>query len=120
MHDLNSRAATKYDTTNKAHERKLMEFWDLAMQNHPDTFQRVLSSSSHETSWFSMAVVGINITSFLISLKLWTQYATPLTVMDFGRVFNEFQGKIEKQLLAGEPTVLKENSPVFVKNRKTK
>ncbi|KAJ3099057.1 ELMO domain-containing protein 1 [Phlyctochytrium planicorne] len=194
MHELNARAATKYDSSNKAHERKLLELWDLAMPGvklesrissqwgligfqgndpatdfrgmgllglddlhyyakvHSASFQRVLQSSRHETAWFSMAVVGINITGFVISLvrtrqlqgyfykfgttkdvyeefycyvfdsfeKIWTQYATPLTIMDFGRVFQEFQGKIEKQLLEGYPTVLDEDSVVFLKGKKAK
>ncbi|KAJ3166376.1 ELMO domain-containing protein 2 [Irineochytrium annulatum] len=184
MHDLNARAATKFDSTNKAHERKLLELWDYAMPNeklkarisdqwgkigfqgldpatdfrgmgmlslddlhyfariHPKIFQRVLESSHHETEWFSMAIVGINITSFVISLvrtrqlqyyfytygttkesyqefycfvfdafeKEWTHQVTPLTVMDFNRVFGDVQGKIEKLLLEGHPTILASSS----------
>ncbi|KAJ3414145.1 hypothetical protein HDV05_007007 [Chytridiales sp. JEL 0842] len=194
MHDLNARAATKYDTSNKAHERKLLELWELAMpneklekrlsdqwtkigfqgqdpatdfrgmgvlglddlhyyaKNHSDSYQRVLKSSKIESSWFSMAIVGINITSFIISLvrtrqlqnffytygttkevyeefycyvfdafeKEWTSHSTPLTVMDFGRVFENFQGKIERLLLEGHPTVLDVDSPVFTMNKKAK
>jgi len=33
MHELNVRAATKYDTTNVSHERKLLELWEALMPN---------------------------------------------------------------------------------------
>ncbi|KAJ1548982.1 hypothetical protein HK405_011834 [Cladochytrium tenue] len=188
MHDLNARAATKYDSSNKTHERKLLDFWELASPGqrlesriseqwttlgfqghdpatdfrgmgllalddlhyyakvHPQSFHRVLASSHHETAWFSMAVVGIHITSFCISLirtrqlqnfmytygttkesyeefycyvfdsfeKHWTSSTKPLTVMDFNRVFTDFQVRIERKLLEGVPTVLDEQSPVLL------
>ncbi|KAJ3057710.1 ELMO domain-containing protein 2, partial [Podochytrium sp. JEL0797] len=37
-------------------------------KNHVASFQRVLTASHHSTAWFSMAIVGINITSFTLSL----------------------------------------------------
>jgi hypothetical protein len=40
--------------------------------------------------------------------------------MDFSRVFESFQGKIERLLLEGHPTVLDVNSQVFVANKKKK
>jgi hypothetical protein len=52
--------------------------------------------------------------------KKWASSATPLTVMDFSRVFVVFQGDIEKQLMEGCATVLDEESPVFAKSSKMK
>ncbi|KAJ3241115.1 hypothetical protein HDU81_001901 [Chytriomyces hyalinus] len=37
-------------------------------RTHPDSFQRVLANSHHPKAWFSMAIVGINITSFVLSM----------------------------------------------------
>ncbi|KAJ3091376.1 ELMO domain-containing protein 2 [Quaeritorhiza haematococci] len=193
VHELNARAATKYDSTNKLHEKKLLELWDLMMPNeklsarvtkqwqqigfqgddpatdfrgmgvlglddlhyyakhHPGSCQRVLRSS-HQESWFSMAIVGINITGFALELvrtrqlqlyfytygtskdvyhefycylfdnfeKHWTSQSTPLTVMDFGRVFKEFQGIVERDVMEQKATVLDPSSPVFARNKKKK
>ncbi|KAI9366073.1 ELMO/CED-12 family-domain-containing protein [Zopfochytrium polystomum] len=192
MHELNARAATKYDSTNKLHERKLLDFWEAAKPDekltgriseqwkalgfqgddpatdfrgmgmlglddllyfarvHKKSFQRVLESS-HKPSWFSMAITGIHITSFCISLvrtrqlqnflytfgttkevyeefycfvfdafeKEWTSSITPLTAMDFNRMFGVFQVRIERMLLEGLPTVLDEDSNVFARNKKS-
>ncbi|TPX44426.1 hypothetical protein SeMB42_g04325 [Synchytrium endobioticum] len=110
MHELNARAATKYDSSNKSHERKLLELWDLLTpherltgrttkqwqklgfqgndpatdfrgmgmlglddlhyyaKNHPKSAARVLTSSRHDTAWFSFAIVGITITKFALTL----------------------------------------------------
>ncbi|KAJ3396374.1 hypothetical protein HDU92_003216 [Lobulomyces angularis] len=110
QNELNSRAATKYDPTNKSHEKKLLEFWDLIKpnealrskiseqwisigfqgsdpstdfrgmgmlglddlhyfaKNYPLECQKVLKTSVHPTAWFSMAIVGINITSYALNL----------------------------------------------------
>ncbi|KAL7746776.1 hypothetical protein RI367_007822 [Sorochytrium milnesiophthora] len=35
VYELNSRAATKFDTTNKHHEKKLLELWDMLMPDEP-------------------------------------------------------------------------------------
>lgn len=172
LHELNMRAATKYDPENKAHERKLLELWDLLVpsqklvsriskqweligfqgvdpatdfrgmgilglddlyyfaKTYPEVAAKVLRASQHPTSWFSLAITGINITSFTLQLvrtrqlqryfytfgatkemyhefycyvfsefcTFWTSHSTPLTVMDFGRVFKEFQSNIERDL----------------------
>ncbi|KAI8844581.1 ELMO/CED-12 family-domain-containing protein [Chytriomyces cf. hyalinus JEL632] len=37
-------------------------------RTHPDSFQRVLANSHHPKAWFSMAIVGINISSFVLSM----------------------------------------------------
>ncbi|KND03669.1 uncharacterized protein SPPG_01140 [Spizellomyces punctatus DAOM BR117] len=191
VHELNARAATKYDPTNRSHERKLLELWDLMMpdekltsrfsdqwqkigfqgkdpatdfrgmgmlgldnlhyyaKHHPHSVQRVLQTSHHPTAWFSMAIVGINITDFAVQLvrtrqlqhflytfgttttmfnefycymfdefgKYWA--AQPMiTVMDFGRVFEQFQTRIQLELLMSKETVLDPSSPVFLNSKK--
>ncbi|KAJ3283051.1 ELMO domain-containing protein 2 [Rhizoclosmatium sp. JEL0117] len=116
---------------------------------HPSSFQRVLKSSHHDTAWFSMAVVGINITGFTLALvrkrsvqylfykygtskdvyhefycyvfdafeKRWTANNSFLTVMDFGRFFEEFQvvieAEMERTLENSVVLVLDEGRPVF-------
>ncbi|KAJ3329335.1 ELMO domain-containing protein 2 [Blyttiomyces sp. JEL0837] len=121
MHDLNARAATKYDSTNKAHERKLMELWDMAMPNEKltsrisDQWTKIgFQGSDPATDFRGMGYL------FDAFEDAWTSNATPLSVMDFGRFFGEFQGKIEKQLLEGSPLVLNDASSVFAKNKKKK
>ncbi|KAI8826738.1 ELMO/CED-12 family-domain-containing protein [Fimicolochytrium jonesii] len=37
-------------------------------RHHPKSFQRVLEISHHPTAWFSMSIVGINITGFVLEL----------------------------------------------------
>ncbi|TPX68507.1 hypothetical protein SpCBS45565_g03074 [Spizellomyces sp. 'palustris'] len=188
---LNARAATKYDPTNRSHERKLLELWELMMpgeklasrfsdqwqkigfqgkdpatdfrgmgmlgldnlhyyaKHHPHSVQRVLQTSHHPTAWFSMAIVGINITDFAVQLvrtrqlqhflytfgttttmfnefycymfdefgKYWA--AQPMiTIMDFGRVFEQFQTRIQLELLMSKETVLDPTSPVFINSKK--
>ncbi|KAI9352649.1 ELMO/CED-12 family-domain-containing protein [Obelidium mucronatum] len=197
MHELNARAAVKYDRENKQHERKLLEFWDLAMPNekllhrvgkqwekigfqgtdpatdfrgmgclglddlfyyakyHSVSFQRVLKSSHHDTAWFSMAIVGINITGFTLSLLRkrclqsffykygvskdvyhefycyvfnafevkWTAGNSFLTVMDFGKFFDEFQKDIERDLefvlLSSREMVLEAGLDVFLRDKRS-
>ncbi|KAI9207472.1 ELMO/CED-12 family-domain-containing protein [Polychytrium aggregatum] len=192
-HELNARAATRYDPENKAHERKLLELWDLLMPEepledrvskqwqkigfqgtdpatdfrgmgmlalddlhyyakyHPASIARVLQSSHHDVAWFSMAIVGINMTGFALKMlrtrqlqcflyeygttkeayhefycylmdhfeRHWTGHPTPITVMDFSRVFDEFQKRIQRLLLEGEVLVLNTESAVFAGNKKT-
>ncbi|KAI9012805.1 ELMO/CED-12 family-domain-containing protein [Gaertneriomyces semiglobifer] len=191
VHDLNARAATKYDPTNTLHEEKLLELWDLLARNerlvsrisdqwqkigfqgkdpatdfrgmgmlgldnlhyyakiYPDSVRRVLALSHHPTAWFSFAIVGINITDFALQLLrtrqlqhfLYTfgtsrevfmefycycfeEFATywslqpMVTVMDFGRVFGEFQTRIQMELIRCRETILDPESPVFSKSRK--
>ncbi|KAG0050022.1 hypothetical protein BGZ83_005185 [Gryganskiella cystojenkinii] len=106
--EINQRVHTKYDSTNPAHERKLMQLWDLLSPNeklsgrytkqwtdigfqgkdpatdfrgmgmlglddlvyyakyYPISSKYTLECSHHETSWYSFAIVGINITSFAV------------------------------------------------------
>ncbi|KAJ3190019.1 hypothetical protein HDU85_000310 [Gaertneriomyces sp. JEL0708] len=191
VHDLNARAATKYDPTNTLHEEKLLELWDLLAPSerlvsrisdqwqkigfqgkdpatdfrgmgmlgldnlhyyakiYPDSVRRVLALSHHPTAWFSFAIVGINITDFALQLLrtrqlqhfLYTfgtsrevfmefycycfeEFATywslqpMVTVMDFGRVFGEFQTRIQMELIRCRETILDPESPVFSKSRK--
>ncbi|KAJ3026951.1 UNVERIFIED_CONTAM: ELMO domain-containing protein 2 [Siphonaria sp. JEL0065] len=114
---------------------------------HPMSFQRVLKSSHHDTAWFSMAIVGINITGFTLSLLRkrylqpffykygvskdvyhefycyvfnafeikWTAGNSFLTVMDFGKFFEEFQKEIERELerVLSVTMVLDEGRHVF-------
>jgi hypothetical protein len=53
MHELNTRAATKYDSGNKAHERKLLELWDLAMPN-----EKLTSRISEQ--WTTIGFQGVD------------------------------------------------------------
>ncbi|KAI9159535.1 hypothetical protein H9P43_008875 [Blastocladiella emersonii ATCC 22665] len=108
--EINARVATKYDATNKAHERKLLELWSLLMpgialesrltsqwgdigfqgrdpatdfrgmgmqalddlvyfaKTHPLAAAHILASSRHPVSWYSFAIVGINITAYVVQL----------------------------------------------------
>ncbi|KAG0356358.1 ELMO/CED-12 family-domain-containing protein [Gamsiella multidivaricata] len=106
--EINQRAHTKYDSTNPAHERKLMLLWDLLQPQeklksrytkqwteigfqgkdpatdfrgmgmlglddliyyaryYPQSARHALECSHDEKSWYSFAIVGINITAFAV------------------------------------------------------
>ncbi|KAI8893519.1 ELMO/CED-12 family-domain-containing protein [Globomyces pollinis-pini] len=110
LHELNKRAASRYDITVPANEKKLYDIWKFLMPDESlqsrfttqwqkigfqgkdpstdframgllaldnlyyfcDTYieiaRRILSSSHHPISWFSFAIVGINITAYLLRL----------------------------------------------------
>ncbi|KAI9106263.1 ELMO/CED-12 family-domain-containing protein [Phlyctochytrium arcticum] len=192
VHVLNVRAANKFDPTNRSHERKLRELWDMMMPNekltsrytdqwvkigfqgkdpatdfrgmgmlgldnlhyyakyHTKSVQRVLDISNHPTAWFSFAIVGINLTDFALQLvrtrqlqhflysfgttmtmfnefycymfdefgKFWAQQPM-ITIMDFSRVFEQFQTRIQLELLMSKETVLEPGNPMFINKKKT-
>ncbi|KAG0284530.1 hypothetical protein BGZ96_011113 [Linnemannia gamsii] len=106
--EINQRVHTKYDTTNPAHERKLMLLWDILRPQdklegrytkqwteigfqgkdpatdfrgmgmlglddlvyyakyYPMSSKHALECSHDAISWYSFAIVGINITSFAV------------------------------------------------------
>ncbi|KAF9122100.1 hypothetical protein BGX30_002206 [Mortierella sp. GBA39] len=106
--EINQRVHTKYDSTNPAHERKLMLLWDLLSPHdklegrytkqwteigfqgkdpatdfrgmgmlglddlvyyakyYPMSSKNALECSHDDISWYSFAIVGINITSFAV------------------------------------------------------
>ncbi|KAF9540864.1 hypothetical protein EC957_003670 [Mortierella hygrophila] len=106
--EINQRVHTKYDSTNPAHERKLMLLWDLLRPHdklegrytkqwteigfqgkdpatdfrgmgmlglddlvyyakyYPISSKNALECSHDAISWYSFAIVGINITSFAV------------------------------------------------------
>lgn len=106
--EINQRVHTKYDSTNPAHERKLMLLWDLLRPHdklegrytkqwteigfqgkdpatdfrgmgmlglddlvyyakyYPMSSKNALECSHDDISWYSFAIVGINITSFAV------------------------------------------------------
>ncbi|KAK5809494.1 ELMO/CED-12 family-domain-containing protein [Linnemannia elongata] len=106
--EINQRVHTKYDSTNPAHERKLMLLWDLLRPHeklegrytkqwteigfqgkdpatdfrgmgmlglddlvyyakyYPMSSKNALECSHDAISWYSFAIVGINITSFAV------------------------------------------------------
>ncbi|TPX37990.1 hypothetical protein SmJEL517_g00234 [Synchytrium microbalum] len=194
LHDLNARAATKYESNMKSSERKLLELWELLMpnerlegritkqwqkigfqgsdpatdfrgmgmlglddlhyyaKNHPKSAARVLSSSHHDTTWFSFAIVGINITKFALTLvrtrqanhffysygiskdvyqelycylfdgfeRFWTSYSDTITVMDFSRIFDKYQARVERELWERRETVLDPNSTNLLRSKKNR
>ncbi|KAF9354784.1 hypothetical protein BGX34_010826 [Mortierella sp. NVP85] len=106
--EINQRVHTKYDSTNPAHEKKLMMLWDLLRPHeklverytkqwteigfqgndpatdfrgmgmlglddlvyyakyYPKSSKHALECSHDEISWYSFAIVGINITAFAV------------------------------------------------------
>ncbi|KAI8607144.1 ELMO/CED-12 family-domain-containing protein, partial [Chytriomyces sp. MP71] len=75
-------------------------------KTHPTSFQRVLESSKHGSAWFSMAIVGINITAFALSLvrqrglqKFFFKYGTSKEVYHefYCFVFDTFERKWTSQ-----------------------
>jgi hypothetical protein len=65
--DMNRRAATKYDSLNKAHEKKLMELWSFLMPGKQlsarksTDWQRIgFQGTDPATDFRGMGVLGMN------------------------------------------------------------
>ncbi|KAJ3363213.1 hypothetical protein HDU91_003063 [Kappamyces sp. JEL0680] len=116
LHELNRRASTRYDITVPANEKKLLEWQKIGFQGKdPSTdfrsmgllaldnlhffcdrynqiAKRILTVSHHQTSWFSLAIVGINITAYCLRLVRtrqlqWTFYAYGVSKEIFNEVY---------------------------------
>ncbi|CAG8484507.1 16066_t:CDS:2, partial [Acaulospora colombiana] len=127
--EIRAHAKTKFDTSKKIHEEKLLELWDLLMPDealkdrYSDQWIKTLEARQMQYFLFKYGSTKDVFQEFFCYIfhsfnTYWTSQEIEPNAMDFEIIFEQFGKMIVEELLERKPMVLDESKEFFLQIKK--